>query len=71
MSETVSHSVGGDFPHEQERVRELMDLYRDVGPAGAFALLMLKQVLARADKAMASGDVVAILRSYQEMRDCK
>jgi len=68
MSDT---SVGLDFPKQQARVRELMTAYRDIGPAGAFGLLMLEQTLRRADAAMASGDVVAILRAYQELKECE
>lgn len=64
-------SVGEDFPKQQARVRELMQAYRDCGPVGAFGLAVLEDVMRRADAAMASGDVVAILRSYEEMRECE
>lgn len=63
-------SVGLDFPHQQARVRELRDEYRAIGPAGAFGLMMIDQTLARAEAAMASGDVIAILRSYEELKGC-
>ncbi|MFA6165405.1 MAG: hypothetical protein WC700_02230 [Gemmatimonadaceae bacterium] len=64
-------SVGEAFPREQERVRELLIEYDKLGPVGAFGALMLRDTLARADAAMASGDVIAILRSYEELRGCQ
>lgn len=71
MTDRQPTSVGEDFPHQQERLRELMQEYRDLGPAGTFGLMMLQQVAKRADEAMASGNVVRILSSYQEMKECK
>ena len=64
-------SVGEEFPKEQARVRELLQVYRDIGPAGTFGATMIEQVLKRADEAAISGDVVAILRSYEELKGCK
>lgn len=69
MSETTS--VGEAFPKEQARVRELIGEYRRIGPAGTFGAMMLEQTLRNADAAMASGDVIAILRSYEEMKQCQ
>lgn len=68
-SETTS--VGIEFPKEQARVREVLAQYRAIGPAGMFGALMIEQTLQRADAAMASGGVVAILRAYEEMRGIK
>ena len=68
---TKATSVGEDFPRMQAHVRELLSQYKAIGPAGTFGATMLEQVLQRADAAMASGDVIAIVRSYQEMRECK
>jgi hypothetical protein len=64
-------SIGEDFPNEQARVRELLTEYKAIGPAGAFGALMIEKALQRADQAMASGDVVAIVRSYQELKECE
>lgn len=63
-------SVGEDFPKEQARVRELLGVYRSI-PQGAFGAMMLEDVLRRADEAAMSGDPVAILRSYKELKDCE
>lgn len=64
-------SVGEQFPLEQARVRELLTVYKSIGPAGAFGAHMIEQALRRADQAAISGDVVAILRSYRELKECQ
>lgn len=64
-------SVGEDFPRQQQRVRELREEYVQIGRAGALGLVMIDQVLARAERAAMSGDVLQILQSYEELRGCK
>ena len=64
----MTTSVGEDFPKQQKRCRELLEQYKAIGPAGQFAYSMISQALGRAEQAAISGDVVAILRSYQELR---
>lgn len=58
------------FPKEQQRVRNLLPLY-DAIPTGAFGAMMLRQTLTRAEQAAASGDVIAMLQSYEELKGCK
>jgi len=66
-----AQSVGEAFPQEQARVRELLVVYRELPlHAGAFGAMMLEGVLRRADEAIASGDIIAILRAYKELRGC-
>jgi hypothetical protein len=66
----MNTSVGEDFPKEQKRVRELVTRYRDpmLGGAGEFAARMMEASLANADQAAISGDVVAILAAYEELK---
>lgn len=61
-------SVGEDFPKQQERVRRLAQFGREIGPAGAFYVAVCEAALKRAEKAAISGDPVAILQAYAEMR---
>lgn len=68
MSETKIDTLADALPREQERVRELLVQYVEIGPAGAFAAAMMRQSLARADQAVMSGDVVAMLRSLEDLR---
>lgn len=72
MSEptTQIQSLAEALPLEQARCRELLTIYRDLpGGVGAFGAAMIEASLRRADAASASGDVVAMLRSYQELKD--
>jgi hypothetical protein len=67
---TESITLADALPREQERVRELVAVY-DTIPTGAFGAAMLRQALTRAEHAASSGDVVAMLRSYEELKGCK
>jgi hypothetical protein len=58
------------LPEEQQRVRELLPIY-DAIPTGVFAATMMRQSLARAEQAAASGDVVAMLAAYEDLRGYK
>lgn len=64
-----SMSVGEDFPKQQERVRKVLSAYESVGPAGHFGAAMIRDTLRRAELAMASGDIIAILRTYAELKE--
>lgn len=67
-------SLGEQYPIEQERCRELISQYellRNLPNVNcAFAIAAIKDVLRRADEAAIGGDVVAMLRSYEEMKGC-
>ena len=63
-------TVGEDFPLKQARVRELLTVYRSIS-TGGFGAMKLEAMLRRADEAAISGAVVAIVRSYQEMKECE
>lgn len=57
---------------ECRRVREqLLPAYADIGPAGAFGSLMLKQSVARGEAAIASGDAVEMVRALEDLRGCQ
>lgn len=65
-------TVGDAFPKEQARLRELILTYRALpGGVGTIGALLIEGVLQRADEAAMSGDIIAILRSYEEMRGCE
>lgn len=61
-------SLGEALPREQERVRELLAQYVAIGAPGMFGAAMMRQSLARADQAVMSGDVVAMLRAYEDLK---
>lgn len=62
-------SLATAFPKQQARCRELLAAYHEIGPAGMFGAAVIEDVLQRADVAASEGDVVAMLRSFQEMEE--
>lgn len=64
-------NLAEQYPKEQARVREVLGMYREIGPAGMFGAAMIEQTLREADAAAASGDVIAMLRSFQAMKEVK
>lgn len=68
---TQSKTLADALPEEMERVRELIPSYEAIGPAGAFALMMIKGSLKAAEVASAHGDTVAMLRALQDLQGYK
>lgn len=65
-----SRTLAEALPEEMARVRdEVMPAYQSIGPAGGFALAMMRADLDRAAKAMAESDTVGMLRAYEAL--CK
>lgn len=62
-------SLGEALPKEMARVRDdVMPAYISIGPAGSFALAMMRADLDRAAKAMTEGDTVEMLRAYESLK---
>lgn len=62
-------SLGTELPKEMARVRDvLMPQYLSIGPAGGFALALMRAELDRATKALAEGDVITMMRSYEALK---
>lgn len=65
-------SLGTELLKEMARVRDdLMPQYLSIGPAGGFALAMMRQDMDRATKALAEGDVVEMIRVYEALKNYK
>jgi len=62
-------SLGEEYPKEQARCRELLQVYRDIGPAGTFGAFMIKNTLQEADAAAMSGDVVRMIAAFKRMKE--
>jgi hypothetical protein len=62
-------TLGEALPREMARVRdELMPLYIKIGPPGIFALTMMRASLDAAARALTEGDVVAMIRAYEDLK---
>lgn len=59
------------LPKEMARVREVLGHYREIGPAGAIGAAFIELDLRAADKAVMSGDVVAMIQSLETLRGIK
>lgn len=67
--DTDVKTLGEELPREMARVRDkVMPAYQKIGAAGVFALTMMRADLDAAAKALAEGDVVAMLRAYQSLK---
>lgn len=65
---TEPETLADALPKEMARVREVLGRYREIGPAGMFGAAMIEQDLRNADRAVMSGDVIAMLRSLETLR---
>ena len=68
-------SLGEEYPKQQARVREVLAHYEEtfalpngVGRGCSFAIAGIKKTLAEAAKAADSGDVLQMIRWYNEMK---
>lgn len=62
-------TLGDALPNEMARIRdEVIPAYIEIGPAGQFALAMMRADLDAATRALESGDVIAMLRSYEKLK---
>lgn len=66
---TSPRSLGEALPAEMARVRDVvMPPYMEIGPAGAFGLMMMRQSLDAATRALAEGDVIQMLVCYEDLK---
>lgn len=62
-------SLGEALPYEMARVRDkVLPMYLEIGLPGVPAATMMRMSLDAAAKAMAEGDVVAMLRCYEDLK---
>ncbi len=55
---------------EMTRIRDdVMPAYQEIGPAGGFALMMMRNCLDKATRALAEGDAVTLLRLLPELKE--
>lgn len=64
-------TLADELPRQQERCRGILEAAREIGPAGLFLVAMLRQSLAAAEKAAASGDVAAMVAACRDLQGYK
>lgn len=70
MVDNETDTLGTALPREMARVRDkVLPHYIEIGPAGQFGAMMIRRDLDAAAKALAEGDVVAMLRAYQALKE--
>lgn len=66
----AADNLGVALPREMARVRdEVIPAYHAIGPAGTFALTIMRADLDAAAKAMAEGDTIEMIRVYRSLKD--
>ena len=65
----IDDSLAVQLPKELSRVREIRDEYLSIGPPGMLAAEGMRHVIERAERAMAAGDIVEMLRVYQTLKE--
>lgn len=64
-----AQSLGDALPLEMARVRDVvMPVYQSIGREGQPALMMMRVSLDVAARAMAEGDVVAMIRAFEDLK---
>jgi hypothetical protein len=69
MADTTQDTLADALPREIERVKEVVKLYDEIGPAGAFGAMMIRRDIAEAERAIREGDTVAMLRIYPVLKE--
>jgi hypothetical protein len=65
----MTDTLGEALPREMARVRDqVLPTYIAIGGPGFLAASMMRASLDAAAKAMADGDVVAMLRAYEDLK---
>jgi hypothetical protein len=63
-------SLAEELPKEIERCQELLEAYKEIGQAGVFAVTCIKADIKEGLAALASGDVIRMLKAYETLKGC-
>ena len=53
---------------ELTRCRELLEAYKELGTVGLFGKLVIQESVHKGEAAMVSGDVIKMLRAYEDLK---
>lgn len=69
MTAEQSTSLGEALPREIARVRDtVLPAYIEIGPSGAIAAYLIRRSMDAATRALAEGDVIAMLLCYEDLK---
>lgn len=60
-------TLGDALPKAQARAREILGHYKEIGAAGAFRAAMIEASLRKADEAVMSGDLAAMIDAHCDL----
>lgn len=64
-----TRSLADALPDEIARVTKILGHYVEIGPAGAPGALMIRTSLDLATRALARGDVIAMILAYEDLKE--
>jgi hypothetical protein len=65
----TTKTLGDALPDEIARVTKILGYYQEIGPAGAFGVMMIRASLDRATRALASGDIGLMLVCLNDLKE--
>lgn len=60
-------TLGEEYPKQQARCRVMLGHAKEIGPSGAFLVMLLEKALKEADEAAMSGDLARMISAFKEM----
>lgn len=67
----TTETLADALPKEMARVRTVLGYYKEIGTAGALGAMFIEQDLKAADRAVMSGDVVAMIQALENLRSIR
>jgi hypothetical protein len=65
--ENKTKNLAEGLAEQIKRNQDLLEMYKEIGPAGVFGYTLIKQDVNEALDAQASGDVIRILQAYKKL----
>ncbi len=62
-------SLATALPEELKRNRELKEQFLAIGPPRTIGAMLIEQDIQRGEKALASGDVIEIVKAYEKLKE--
>lgn len=53
---------------EMNRVRALIPIYESIGPAGTFAITMMRAAITEGERTIAEDDTIAMMAAYESLK---